>query len=128
MAEKKRILIVDDSAIVRQQVGWTLLEAGFNVVEAVDGQDALEKMATQSNLAMVVCDVNMPRLDGLELLAKLREGGKPLPVPVLMLTTEGHAERITEAKRLGAKGWMVKPVPPSILVATVRKLTGPDGG
>jgi two-component system chemotaxis response regulator CheY len=118
-------MIVDDSAIVRQQVTLALIEAGFEVLEAVDGQDAAERIEAVPGIAMLICDVNMPRLNGLELLEKLGggESGKKLPFPVVMLTTEGHAEVIAQAKGLGAKGWMVKPVVPQILVATVRKLT-----
>jgi two-component system chemotaxis response regulator CheY len=117
-----KIMIVDDSAIVRQQVSWALHEAGFEVVEAVDGQDAAEKIASQRDLGLLLCDVNMPRMSGLDLLASLAGRGSAPPFPVVMLTTDGHPELIARAKGLGAKGWMVKPVKPEILVATVKKL------
>jgi two-component system chemotaxis response regulator CheY len=119
-----KIMIVDDSAIVRQQVSWALLEAGFQVVEAVDGMDAAEKIASNKDIGLLLCDVNMPRVNGLELLASLVAPPSNVPpFPVLMLTTDGHPELIARAKGLGAKGWMVKPVRPEILVATVKKLT-----
>jgi two-component system chemotaxis response regulator CheY len=118
-----KIMIVDDSAIVRQQVSWALLEAGFQVVEAVDGLDAAEKIASNKDIGLLLCDVNMPRVNGLELLASIVGPTNAPPFPVLMLTTDGHPELIARAKSLGAKGWMVKPVRPEILVATVKKLT-----
>jgi two-component system, chemotaxis family, chemotaxis protein CheY len=118
------ILVCDDSTIVRQQVSLALMEAGFHVVEAVDGQDALDKINAGATIGLLVCDVNMPRMDGLTLLAKLSNEGNKLPFPVLMLTTDGQPELIARAKSLGAKGWMVKPVGPEVLVATVKKLCG----
>jgi two-component system chemotaxis response regulator CheY len=118
-----KIMVVDDSSIVRQQVSWALMQAGFEVVEAVDGQDAAEKIEASKDVAMLICDVSMPRMNGLELLAKLGGITKVLPFPVLMLTTDGHPELIAKAKELGAKGWMVKPIQSEILVATTKKLT-----
>jgi two-component system, chemotaxis family, chemotaxis protein CheY len=118
-----KIMIVDDSSIVRQQVSQALMEAGFHVVEAVDGQDAAEKIAEHGSVSLLLCDVNMPRMNGIELLTKLAGPGNSPPFPVLMLTTDGQPELIARAKGLGAKGWMVKPVRPAILVATVKKLT-----
>jgi two-component system chemotaxis response regulator CheY len=119
-----KIMVCDDSAIVRQQVSSALVEAGFEVVETVDGQDAWEKIATTKDVGMLVCDVTMPRMDGLTLLEKLAGGTQKLPFPVLMLTTDGQPELIARAKSLGAKGWIVKPAGAEVLVKTVRKLTG----
>jgi two-component system, chemotaxis family, chemotaxis protein CheY len=117
------IMICDDSMIVRQQVSLALVEAGFAVIEAVDGEDALAKISAESSpIGLLVCDVNMPRMDGLSLLAKLSGDTKTLPFPVLMLTTDGQPELIARAKSFGAKGWVMKPVGPEILVATVKKL------
>jgi two-component system chemotaxis response regulator CheY len=118
-----KVLVVDDSAIVRQQVGFQLAEAGFQIVEAVDGQDALEKLEATKDIKMILCDVLMPRMNGIEFLTKLSEGGILKRVPVVMLTTEGQPELIARAKCLGAKAWMVKPVKPELLVAAVKKLT-----
>jgi two-component system chemotaxis response regulator CheY len=115
----KMVMVVDDSAPVRQQVGLALREAGFDVVEAVDGQDGVEKLSAQPSICVVVCDVNMPRMNGIEFLASAR--GK---CPVLMLTTEGHADLIAQAKSLGAKGWIIKPFKAPLLVAAVQKLAG----
>src|ERR1700689_546346 len=120
-----KIMVCDDSAIVRQQVSSALIEAGFEVVETVDGQDAWEKIATTKDLGMLVCDVTMPRMDGLTLLEKLAGASQKLPFPVLMLTTDGQPELIAGAKSPGAKGWIVKPGGADVLVSTVKKLTGP---
>ncbi len=118
-----KILIVEDSAIVRQQLTWVLMQAGYEVLEAVDGQDGVDRIVATPDLAMVFCDVTMPRMNGIDLLAKLAEK-KIIPrLAVVMLTTEGHPELLEKAKALGARAWMVKPVREEIIVATVRKLT-----
>ncbi len=111
----KIILVVDDSPSIRQQVTNCLTDGGYQTVEAVDGQDALTKIA---GVSMVICDVNMPRMNGIEFVEKV--GGQGLPI--VMLTTEGRPELIERAKKAGAKGWMVKPFKPEQLLAVVRKL------
>jgi len=108
------VMVVDDSAPVRQQVGSALRQAGFVVVEAHDGQDGIEKLGQNPAVAMVICDVNMPRMTGIEFLEKL--GGR---LPVIMLTTEGQPELKKRAKELGAKGWIIKPFKPELLVQAV---------
>lgn len=115
------ILVIDDSLLVRQQVGRALAGAGFSIVEAADGIDALQKLAGSPGTGLIVCDVNMPRMNGLEFLERLNANGSK--VPVVMLTTEGQPELIQRAKVLGAKGWIVKPFKPEMLVAAARKLT-----
>jgi two-component system chemotaxis response regulator CheY len=119
----KKILIVDDSATVRQQVRVALSSAGFEIVEAGDGVEGLQVIAERDDLAAVVCDVNMPRMGGLEMLELMKARGKLPALPVLMLTTEGQPALVQKAKALGAKGWMVKPFKLEFLVATIRKLT-----
>jgi two-component system, chemotaxis family, chemotaxis protein CheY len=114
------ILIVDDSMMVRKQVGNALKAQGYAIVEAVDGLDALEKLEANPDTRMVVCDVNMPRMNGLEFLEQLRS--RQSAVPVVMLTTEGQPELMRRAKALGAQGWLVKPFKPEFLAATARKL------
>jgi two-component system chemotaxis response regulator CheY len=113
----KTVMIVDDSPAVRQQVGAALREAGFVVIEAVDGQDGVEKLKSTPAVCLVVCDVNMPRMNGIQFLASVRG-----QVPVLMLTTEGQPELINQAKALGAKAWIIKPFKAPLLVAAVQKL------
>ena len=117
------ILVVDDSSLVRRQVKNALVSAGFDVVEAVDGLDALQKTAS-GVIALVVCDVNMPRMNGLELLETVSKDPTRAKLPILMLTTEGQAEMVQRAKAAGAKGWMLKPFKAELLVMTVKKLTG----
>lgn len=119
----KKILVVDDSATVRQQVGLALGQAGFDVVEAVDGLDGVDKINTVADLALVICDVNMPRMNGLEMIEKLRTENKFPKLPIVMLTTEGQPELVERAKKAGAKGWIVKPFKAELLVAAARKLT-----
>ena len=108
---------------MRQQVRAALSRAGFEVVEAADGVEGLQAITERDDLAAVVCDVNMPRMGGLEMLELVKSRGKLGALPVLMLTTEGQAALVKQAKAVGAKGWMVKPFKGEILVATMRKLT-----
>jgi two-component system, chemotaxis family, chemotaxis protein CheY len=114
------VMIVDDSLMVRQQVGSALTAAGIHVLEAQDGKDALAKLATAPGTSLIVLDVNMPNMNGIELLQRLRAQGSR--VPVIMLTTEGEPRMMQEAKALGARGWIIKPFKPELLVAAVRKL------
>jgi two-component system chemotaxis response regulator CheY len=114
------VLVVDDSMMVRKLVGSALKSQGYNVVEAVDGADALEKLAVNPDTKLIVCDVNMPKMNGLEFLEQL--AARNSSVPVVMLTTEGQPEMIQRAKSLGAKGWLVKPFKPDYLTATAKKL------
>jgi len=114
------ILVIDDSMMVRKQVGNALRAQGYAIVEAVDGVDALSKLEATPGTRLVVCDVNMPRMNGLEFLEQLST--RKLSVPVVMLTTEGQPELIQRAKALGAVGWLVKPFKPELLLATAKKL------
>jgi two-component system chemotaxis response regulator CheY len=118
----KKIMIVDDSKTIRQQVTFTLTKGGYEVVEAEDGQDGIEKLKANADVAMVISDVNMPNMNGLEMVEKLKSEGNT--VPVIMLTTEGAADLIQRAKEAGAKGWLVKPFQPDQLVAAVSKIAG----
>ncbi len=117
----KQILVVDDSATVRQQVRSALTQSGFTVLEAVDGAGGAKEIESNPAIAAVVCDVNMPHMDGIEMLERVDP--KPRGLPVVMLTTEGQPELIQRAKRAGAKGWIVKPFKAHLLVAAVIKLT-----
>lgn len=119
----KKIMIVDDSGTIRQQVAAALTGAGFAMAEAIDGEDGLAKLTAAQDVALVICDVNMPKLNGLDMLEKLRKVPRLETLPVIMLTTEGQPEHIARAKSLGAKGWLVKPFRPDLLIAAVKKLT-----
>jgi two-component system chemotaxis response regulator CheY len=118
----KTILTVDDSATVRQMVSFTLKASGYDVIEATDGQDALTKLTQPLN--MVVTDLNMPSLDGIGLIKKLRAHPTCKYVPIVVLTTESEAAKKQEAKAAGATAWIVKPFRPEQLVAVVQKVLG----
>lgn len=116
-----RILAVDDSVSMRQLVSFTLKEAGFDVVEAVDGEDAFAK-AQGAAADLVLTDVNMPKMDGIELVRNLRQLPAYKFTPMLLLTTESAADKKAEGKAAGATGWIVKPFDPDQLVATINKV------
>ncbi len=119
----KTIITVDDSASVRQMVGFTLKEAGYQVIEASDGRDAVSKMnGRQINL--VVTDLNMPNMDGIELIKNVRANPAYKFIPILMLTTESQTEKKVEGKKAGATGWIIKPFQPEQLLNVVRKVIG----
>jgi two-component system, chemotaxis family, chemotaxis protein CheY len=118
----KTILAVDDSASVRQAVGFTLRSAGYQVIEAVDGQDALARL--QGSVHLVITDLNMPRMDGLQLIRAIRGNPVYKSTPVLMLTTESQDAKKREGRSAGATGWIVKPFTPEQLLAVLRKVLG----
>lgn len=120
----KKIMIVDDSRTIRQQVSFTLSKSGFEVLEAEDGLDGLNKLKANPDVAMVISDVNMPNMDGLQMVESIKTDAAINKIPVLMLTTEGAGELIARAKAAGAKGWIVKPFKPDQLIAAVSKLAG----
>lgn len=119
---QKRILVVDDSKTVRDQVRELLEAAGYAVEEAGDGQEALDAIHDKRDLAMAICDVQMPNMSGIALLETLKEEGLVPGLPIIMLTTEAQLTLVARAKQAGAKGWIVKPFKPEHLVAAVRKL------
>lgn len=119
----KTIMTVDDSASVRQMVSYTLREAGYDVVEACDGVDALEKIDSKV-FNLVLTDLNMPRMDGISLIKQLRANQKNKFTPILMLTTESQNEKKQEGKNAGATGWIVKPFKPEQLITVVKKVIG----
>lgn len=118
----KKILIVDDSATIRQQAALALSEAGFEVVQAVDGRDGVSKIQSIDDLALVICDVNMPTMNGIELVETVHADPNIRAVPIVMLTTEGDPSLVARAKQAGAKGWIVKPFRAELLIAAARKL------
>ena len=118
----KRILIVDDSPSVRQQVGLALKQVGFEVVDGVDGIDGAEKVRKDASIGMVICDINMPRLNGLDMVEQVKSEARFAKLPIVMLTSEDNPALVERAKKAGAKGWIIKPFRADLLVATVRKL------
>jgi two-component system, chemotaxis family, chemotaxis protein CheY len=118
----KKIVVIDDSQTVRQQVSLVLNQGGFETLEAGDGADGLQLLQKTADAAMVICDVNMPRMNGLEMVEAMQKAGRI--VPTVMLTTEGQPQLIERAKKAGVKGWIVKPFKAELLLAAVKKVTG----
>jgi two-component system, chemotaxis family, chemotaxis protein CheY len=118
----KVVLTVDDSASIRQMVKFTLVDAGYTVVEAIDGKDALAKLARPVNL--VITDLNMPNLDGIGLIRAVRANPACKGIPIVMLTTESQESRKLEGKAAGATGWIVKPFAAPQLLSVVKRLIG----
>lgn len=117
------VLVVDDSASVRQQVGMALRQSGFTIVEANDGALGAKRI-DQGGIDCVICDVNMPNMNGIEMVQKVKGNPAHSQLPIVMLTTEGAKDMISKAKQAGAKGWIVKPFKADLLVSAVSKLTG----
>lgn len=117
----KKILIVDDSMMVRQMVSFTLKEAGFDVVEAENGHDALNKIGGHS-VDLIVTDLNMPVMDGITFISKARSLAATKYIPILMLTTESQPEMKQKGKAAGATGWIVKPFDPPKLLGVIAKV------
>lgn len=119
---KNKVLIVDDSLTIRQVVAEALEAGGFETLDASDGDEALLKLRQRADISLVMCDINMPEMSGLDLVAKVRRLGSN--VQFVMLTTEGKPELMERARGLGVKGWMLKPVKPHLLAGAVRSLIG----
>ena len=118
------ILCVDDSASIRQMVTFALQSAGYRAETAVDGADALTKLSGNP-LALIITDLNMPTLDGIGMIRKIRALPAYAGVPIVMLTTESDDTKKQEGKAAGATGWLVKPFDQARLLAVVSKLVGP---
>lgn len=119
----KKILVVDDSAAIRQSVTFVLQQEGFETVEASDGADGLEKIKSNP-VDMVISDVNMPNMDGITMVSRIREITSFKFIPIIILTTESQSSKMDEGKAAGATGWIVKPFTSEKLLAVVRKLIG----
>ncbi len=120
----KTILIVDDSASVRQVVGIALRGAGYDVVEGVDGVDGLAKMDGRK-IHLIISDVNMPRMDGITFIKEAKKLPSYKFTPIMMLTTESEEKKKLEGQQAGAKAWVVKPFQPAQMLAAVSKLILP---
>lgn len=119
----KKILIVDDSGSMRQMVNFTLTEEGFDIEEAVDGKDGFDKLEGV-NPDLIVTDINMPNMNGIELIKAVRETDNFKFTPIIVLTTESEASKQEAGKRAGASAWLVKPFTPEKLTETVKKVLG----
>ncbi|WP_075795838.1 response regulator [Massilia putida] len=118
----KTIMVVDDSISIRQVVSLALKQAGYDVIEGVDGRDALAKLTGQK-VNLIISDVNMPNMDGITFVRELKARPAYKFTPVLMLTTESQEDKKEQGKAAGARAWMVKPFKPDALLAAVQKLT-----
>ncbi len=118
-----KILAVDDSASMRQMVAFTLKSAGHEVIEAVDGKNALD-IAKKQSFNLVITDVNMPNMDGLTLTKELRGLPNFKFTPILILTTEAGGDKKVQGKAAGATGWLVKPFNPEQLLSTIKRVLG----
>jgi len=119
-----QILVVDDSSTVRNEVGDFLKNNGLVVTLAVDGKDGLSKLQADSGIKLIVCDVNMPNMDGLTMAEKVRNELKNTSVNIIMLTTESSPALKERGKAAGIKGWIVKPFKGDAVLATFKKLAG----
>ena len=120
---KKHILIVDDSESIREMVGNSLEKAGYTITKGVNGRDGVEKLkSAEEEVSLVITDLFMPEMDGIDLIREVRKDEKYKYVPILMLTTESQAEKKMEGKKAGATGWMVKPFEEGRLLRIVRKI------
>lgn len=118
----KKVLVVDDSQSIRNEVSDALGPAGFNVLQAADANEAFACLARHQDISMVVLDVNMPGMSGIDVLERIRQNLAAQDLPVLMLTTEAERSLVDRAKKAGAKGWLLKPVKAPLLVSTVTRL------
>jgi two-component system chemotaxis response regulator CheY len=119
----KKVLIVDDSAAIRQSISFVLEQGGYEVLEACDGMDALAKLPSPA-VQLIITDVNMPNLDGIGFIKKVRENAAYKFVPIIVLTTESQNSKMEEGKAAGATGWIVKPFSAEKLLSVVKKLAG----
>lgn len=119
----KTILIVDDAKSMRGLVAITLQGAGYDVVDACDGLDALQKIENQK-VHMVISDLNMPNMDGIEMIKSLKANPKYKFLPIIMLTTESEDSKKKAGQMAGAKAWIVKPFKPDTILNVVKKIIG----
>lgn len=117
----RKVLIVDDSISMRQMVSFTLRQGGFDVLEAEHGQDALNKLKA-ATVDLIITDLNMPVMDGITLIRSVRQMPTMRTKPILMLTTEGLAQKKEQGKAAGATGWIVKPFDPEKLLMTIARV------
>ncbi|AKA85993.1 response regulator [Pseudomonas fuscovaginae UPB0736] len=120
----KNVLVVDDSSSVRQVVGIALKSAGYDVIEASDGKDALSKLTGQK-VHLIISDVNMPNMDGITFVKEVKKLANYKFTPIIMLTTESQESKKAEGQAAGAKAWVVKPFQPAQMLAAVSKLILP---
>jgi two-component system chemotaxis response regulator CheY len=117
----KTILVVDDSESIREVVGYTLEQEGYRVIRGTNGKDALTRF-NESEIDMVITDLYMPEMDGLEFIREIRKSDQNKHIPILFLTTESQLQKKEEARQAGATGWIVKPFVPDKLIVAVKRV------
>jgi two-component system chemotaxis response regulator CheY len=120
----KKIIVVDDSSVLRKELFLVLSSAGYEVVEATNGLHGLQRLDENPDALMVLSDINMPEMSGIEMLTRIKTNPKYASLPVVMVTTEGNTEIMKQAKRAGAKGWIVKPFNNSLVLEAVKMFAG----
>lgn len=120
----KKVLVVDDSTAIRQSITYVLQQGGYEVVEAKDGLDGLTTLQSMDPPDLVITDVNMPNMDGISFIRKVREDAKYKFLPIIVLTTESQGSKMNEGKEAGATGWIVKPFSAEKLLGVVKKVAG----
>lgn len=120
----KKILIVDDSSMIRLIVSKAAKKAGYEVVSAVDGKDGLEQLALHNNIDLVLSDINMPIMGGFEMIESIKNNKKTKFIPIVMLTTESSEELKQQGRQLGVKAWMVKPFNEKTFLKAMMKIIG----
>ncbi len=118
----KKILVVDDSATIRQSISFILGQQGYETIEANDGVEASARLDSADRLDLIITDVNMPNMDGISFIRKARGHSKAKFVPILVLTTESQGTKMNEGKEAGATGWIVKPFSADKLIEVVKKV------
>jgi two-component system, chemotaxis family, chemotaxis protein CheY len=121
----KTILVVDDSSSLRSLVKLALTRAGYAVVEAGDGKQALAQVEQTAKINLIVSDVNMPVMDGISFLTELKKNARHKFIPVIMLTTEDEGAKMQQAKAAGARAWLLKPFDPPTLLDAVSRVVLP---
>ncbi|HEY8944541.1 MAG TPA: response regulator [Polyangiaceae bacterium] len=120
----RKVLVIDDAEPVRQWLSKLLSEAGFQVVQAIDGIEGAKQIRAHADLAVVLCDINLPRLNGLDMLESIQQEIAEKDLKVVVLTSDAGPDSILRGKRAGVKGWFIKPLKGELLVAALQKLSG----
>lgn len=120
----KKVLIVDDSSAIRQSISFVLQQSGYDIVEGCDGVDGLDKLGSAGAVDLIITDVNMPNMDGITFIRKVREKAEWKFLPIIVLTTESQGSKMNEGKEAGATGWIVKPFSAEKLLSVVKKVAG----
>lgn len=120
----KTIMIVEDSASMRGLISMTLKNNGYEVIEASDGKEAIKRLSSAGKVDLIITDLNMPNMDGIQFIKTVKGDSKHRFIPVVMLTTESQDTKKEEGRLAGAKAWIVKPFKPEVLVGVVKKIIG----